>query len=374
MALINSQQAIGAVSDLLSSRLTSQTSANTVDVGRPEQAAAVAGPKFNLFLYQIDVDGHMRNQPLDRGQADPLWLVLRYLLTAFDTGSESDTVAAHELLGEGMLALHELNFLQPSAPELADNPEPLKITFDSADSELLSKVLQGTDVQYRISAAFQIRPVMIAPSVAPRYTLPVRTVGPPGSEGVLLLPTLGARLTSVTPERFTAGTSITITGRDVNASITDVRIGTETFAVSGASEGQVSTTVQVTTGLSAGNYTLCVSRTLVSGMVLCSDSLPVQLLPEVVSATPGLLTNTAGMVSGNLTIAGTRLGGPDDAIFVAFYRDGDVALMLEATGTVTQTSLLASVAIDDAIAAGNYFIILRVNGVQAVDAPQVVWS
>lgn len=374
MALVNSQQAIGAVSDLLSSRLTSLTSANTVDVGRPEQASSVAGPKFNLFLYQIDVDGHMRNQALDRGQADPLWLVLRYLLTAFDTGSESDTVAAHQLLGEGMLALHELNFLEPSTPELSDNPEPLKITFDSADSELLSKVLQGTDVQYRISAAFQIRPVMIAPSVAPRYTLPVRTVGPPGSEGVALLPTLGARLTSVTPERFTAGTVITVTGRDVNDAITDVRIGNETYAVTSASEGRVTTTVPLTTALSAGNYTLCVSRTLVSGMVLCSDSLAVQLLPEVVSATPGVLTSSAGMVSGDLTIAGTRLGGPDDAVFVAFYRDGDVALMLEATGAIAQTSLVVSVTIDDAIAAGNYFIIVRVNGVQAVDAPQVVWS
>jgi Pvc16 N-terminal domain/IPT/TIG domain len=374
MALVNSQQAIGAVSDLLSSRLTSLTTANTVDVGRPEQAASVAGPKFNLFLYQIGVDGHMRNQALDRGQADPLWLVLHYVLTAFDTGPESDSVAAHGLLGEGMLALHELNFLQPVAPELADNPEPLKITFDNADADLLSKVLQGTDVQYRLSVAFQVRPVMIAPSVAPRYTLPVRTVGPPGSEGVIMLPSLGARLTSVSPQRFTAGTAITVMGRDVNAAITDVRIGNETLAVTSASEGQVITTIPLATGLSAGSYALCVSRTLVSGMVLSSDTLAVQLLPDVVSATPGVLSNNAGMVSGDLNIAGTRLGGPDDAVFVAFYRDGDVALMLQVTGTVAQTSLVASVSGDDAIAAGNYFIIVRVNGVQAIDAPQVVWS
>ena len=377
MALVDSQQALGAVSELLSTQLTSLTSVATVDIGRPELALRTGGPKFNLFLYQIDIDGHLRSQPLDRGQAEPLWLVLRYLLTAFDTDPESDSRSAHELLGEGMLALHQINYLQPAALALADNPEPLKVSFDGADAELLSKVMQGTDEKYRLSMAFQVRPVMIAPSAVPRYTLPVRTVGPPGSEGVTVIPSLGARLTAVTPERFTLGAEITVEGRDLGVDYTEVRIGTETFAVTAAAAGRVSTTIGPATTLSAGNYALCVSRTLAGGMAFSSDSRAVQLLPEVLGATPGVpaaLVNNAGLVSGDLTLTGTRLGGPDDSIFVAFYRDGEVALMLEADGAVAQTSLAVSVAPDDAIPAGSYFIILRVNGVQAADAPQVVWS
>ncbi|MCH5373507.1 MAG: DUF4255 domain-containing protein, partial [Planctomycetes bacterium] len=108
MALADSKNAIGAVSNLLKSRLTVSTSATTVDIGRPEAAAATSGPKFNLFLYQVEIDGHLRNVPLDQGQPPPVWVVLHYLLTAFDAEKESDSIDAHELLGEGMLALHEL--------------------------------------------------------------------------------------------------------------------------------------------------------------------------------------------------------------------------------------------------------------------------
>src|SRR5688572_1681983 len=141
MALSDSKTAIGAVSELLRGQLIARTAATTVDVGRPETAAGGSGPKFNLFLYQVAVDGFLRHQPLDEGQQPPLWLVLHYLLTAFDTGSESDSINAHNLLGDGMLALQELNFLYPTVVALSENPEPLKITLDSADVELLSNIM-----------------------------------------------------------------------------------------------------------------------------------------------------------------------------------------------------------------------------------------
>jgi len=43
----------------------------------------------------------------------------------------------------------------------------MKITFDNATTELLSKVMQGTDEKYRFSAAFEVRPVMIAGTTPP---------------------------------------------------------------------------------------------------------------------------------------------------------------------------------------------------------------
>lgn len=380
MALVDSKQAIGAVSNLLRTKLIDNTSGTPVDVGRPDTAAATGGPKYNLFLYQVDVDGHLRNHSLDRGQPPPLWLVLRYLLTAFDEGKESDSIDAHNLLGEGMLALQELNFIHPPPTinsALTSNPEPLKVTFDSADSELLSKIMQGTDEKYRVSAAFQVRPVMIAPTVAPSYSLPVKTVGPPGNEGVVVIPSLGPRLESVEPQKFISGTELTIKGTDVNASITQVVIGDESFTVTDAIEGRIKTTVPSATALSAGSHPLYLLRELPGGMELKSDCLVVQLLPQVLGATPGLptaLTTTPDGVHGDLTINGNLLGGTDDSIFVAFYRDGAVALMLEAVGTAAQTSLVVTVTEDQALDAGDYYIIVRVNGAQATDAPEVNWS
>ena len=79
LALADSKQAIGAVGELLKNRLTLATNANTVDIGRPEEVSANNCPKLNIFLYQIDFDGQLRNYPLDEGQRAPLWIVLRYL-------------------------------------------------------------------------------------------------------------------------------------------------------------------------------------------------------------------------------------------------------------------------------------------------------
>jgi hypothetical protein len=47
---------------------------------------------------------------------------------------------------------------------LQDNPEPLKLSFDETTAELISKIMAGTDERYRLSMAFQVRPVMIVPA------------------------------------------------------------------------------------------------------------------------------------------------------------------------------------------------------------------
>ena len=56
--------------------------------------------------------------------------------------------------GLRLFSLQRLNYIHPANAALVDNPEPLKITFDRADAELLSKIMQGTDEKYRVSAAF----------------------------------------------------------------------------------------------------------------------------------------------------------------------------------------------------------------------------
>jgi hypothetical protein len=178
MALSDSKAAIGAVSNLLRERLSANTSASSVLVGRPEQApGGTTGSRLNLFLYQITYDQQMRNQPPERApggslQPPQLWLVLHYLLTAFDSDAESDTVPAHELLGEGLLALHAQPTLHPSVPALVGNPKSLRITFEEADPELLTKLMHGSEGHYRLSAAFQVSPVLVAGGEPPTPAIP----------------------------------------------------------------------------------------------------------------------------------------------------------------------------------------------------------
>ncbi len=373
MTLAASKDAIGEVTDLWRSRIATQAMVN-VDVGRPEAAAANAGPKLNLFLFQVEFDPHLKNHPLDEGQVPPLWMVLRYLLTAFDEGKDSDTVAAHKLLGQGLAALQELNFLHPSVAALLSNPEPLKITFDAADVELLSKIMQGSDEKYRISAAFQVRPVMIMPQSAPAYAPAVKTVGPPAAPGVVVIPSMGPRLVSLDPERFEAGAALTLRGDDVNSTVDQVWIGPLSFPVTAARAGEVKTLVPLDVTLSPGSYPVSVSRSLPSGRILESNAVVGTLLPTIGGVTVGPLTLNAGKLFGDVTFSGRRLGGVDDAIFVAFYREGAIALMLEATGTAAQTGLVAHVASAQALPPADYRLILRINGAQAIDAPQVHWA
>ena len=375
MALADSRSAIGAVGQLLQAQLAARTSVGIINVGRVEVAANSDGPKFNLFLYQVDIDGFLRNTRLDAGQRTPVWLALRYLLTAFDTGRDSDSVEAHNLLGEGMLALEELNYQRPSALPLADNPEPLKITFDSGDVELLSKIMQGSDERYRVSAAFQVRPVMIAPSAPPSYAPLVLSVGPTANEGVAVIPSLGPVLSEIEPETFEAGDTLTLRGEELGGAQL-ICVGDTQFAITAAPAGAVQANIPVDIDLSPGTYPVTAARELPSGRLFSSNALAATLRPSVATAVPVLpLTDDgSGNLHGQLTLTGSRLGGPTDSVFVAFWHNGSVALMLEATGVATQDSLTVTVPVDQALSPGAYRIILRANGAQARATPEVGWT
>jgi hypothetical protein len=382
MSLLDSQKAIGVVSELLRTRVSMRLSNMQVSVGRPEEATKTAGPKLNLFLYRVGFDGFLRNAVLDAGQQPPMWLVLHYLLTAFDDKSESDSSAAHSLFGRGLIALQELNFLRPNAPELAKNPEPLKITFDEADVELLSKVMQGTDEKYRVSAAFQVRPVMIMADQPASYAPLVKTVGPPlpnpppyDQTGVWVLPNLGPRLETLEPERSTLPANLTLTGGDLG-DVDQVQIGPLSIAADLPPGKAVTATIPATAALSAGSYPVTVTRPF-GGHVIRSNALLLHVLPKLSSVTASALASVHlpddPRVFGHLALSGERLGGVDDSIFVAFYGNGGLRFATEASGTAAQTSLDIDVPVGKALDPGTYRIILRVNGEQADDAISVNW-
>jgi hypothetical protein len=108
VALADSGRAIGPVTRLLRDHLIRR--GFDVSVGCPQDAArADTNDKLNLSLYEMCFDASMRNLAPD---PPPLWLTLKYLLTAFDAGKLSASATAHELLGCGLSELQELSFLR----------------------------------------------------------------------------------------------------------------------------------------------------------------------------------------------------------------------------------------------------------------------
>jgi len=389
MALADSGRALGAVTRLLQDHLIRR--GFDVSVGKPEDAAdSDTNAKLNLFLYETGFDPHLRNLPLQESTPPPLWLVLKFLLTAFDAGESSDTAAAHDLLGLGMSALHELNFLRLDALVSLDvrlalehNPEPLKLTFDESNADLLSKIMQGTDERYRLSVAFQVRPVMIVPGSLPRAALLVGidySTSPEtviGQEGVRIdvIPTLGARLARIEPERFEVGETLLLFGDDVGGSNMEVVLGDVALTIAErhvdrlviTAEGTSGTPIASGTTLSAGELPVVVRRRLSGGRTRSSNLLAARLLPTVTSA---------AFVAGDLRLQGRLLGSDSDDIIVLFYREAD-GVTVRRFDTVTSAPDQQTLTVAGAqatVPAGSYRVILRVNDQQAKSSPSVVVS
>ncbi|MNZ08656.1 hypothetical protein D3C78_254660 [compost metagenome] len=387
MALADSGRAIGAVTRLLQDHLIRR--GFDVSIGKPEDAAQNdSNEKLNLFLYETAFDPQLRNLSLRDGEPPPLWLVLKFLLTAFDIGESSDTAAAHDLLGRGMAALHELSFLPLDSlvaldvrQALEHNPEPLKLSFDESGADLLAKTMQGAEERYRLSVAFQVRPVMIVPASLPRgallvgvdySTTPETLIGREGVQ-VAVIPSMGSRLDRVEPARFEAGATLTLYGEDLNPSNLEVLLGNVQLSVVErqpqrlvvTAEGSPGSPIASGTTLSAGEMPLVVRRRLSPTRTRSSNLLAARLLPTL---------DSAALVGGDLHLQGTLLGTDSDDLMVLFYRESDgVTLHLfdEATTTADQQSLVVAGAAA-AVPAGSYRVILRVNNQQAKASPRVV--
>ncbi len=387
MALADSGTAIGAVTRLLQDHLIRR--GFVVSIGKPEDAAANdTSAKLNLFLYETAFDPHLRNLSLRDGEPPPLWLVLKFLLTAFDATESSDTALAHDLLGRGMATLHALNFLRldplvdPNVRlALENNPEPLKLTFDESNAELLSKIMQGTDERYRLSAAFQMRPVMIVPGALPKGSLlvgvdystaPETIIGRDGVQ-INVIPSMGARLDRVEPDRFEAGATLTLFGDDLSSSDMEVVLGDQMLTIVErqvtrlvvTAEGSSGTPIASGTTLSAGEIPLVVRRRLSPTRTRTSNLVAARLLPTL---------NSAALVAGDLQLQGVLLGDDTDDVMVLFYRESDgVTVHLFDTVVAAANQQTLSVAgAAAAVPAGSYRVILRVNNQQAKASPSVV--
>ncbi len=404
MALVDTGRAIGAVANLLIARLSTVAA---VSVGRLDQAPQ-NGPRLNLFLYESQFDPTLKNHSLDEGQPPPLWLVLKFLMTAFDALGESDSPEALDVLGQGLSALQQNSFLRFDgeganivAP-LADNPEDLKITFDDANSDLLSKLVSGADERYRLSVGFQVRPVMITTGEPASYSLlvgvdytkiPVATIGETGIQ-IPVIPSLGPTILEIEPSKFEVDSVVTIKGTDLHLSGLSVSLGPIDLPVVSQRPDKLSFKVDsaIATGdaISAGSHAIAVVQTLPTGRRRLSNVLVAGLIPTLdtaVIAGGTLVVNPAPpppkpqTAFATIDLTGVLLGTKDNDCFLALYRDGATLRLLDSfTDEETpappapvppQSAKRLRMVIEDAVPVGDYLVIYRVNGQQAKRGPVV---
>ncbi len=398
MALAETGKAIRAVTDAIADRLKTQTGLFCSSV-RPGPDANLGGTRLNIFLYEAQVDPSLKNVPLDDGARPPLWLVLKYLLTAFDTDNESDTAEAHEYLGQGMRALDEMSILPLSSTlnnldALTDNPEDLKISIDDANAELISKVMQGPDEKYRMSVAFQVRPVMIVGAGPPSHSLlvgvnytttPATLVGEAAIR-TPVIPSLGPSITEVSPAAFELGSTVTILGTDLHLSNLSVTLGPVELPVTMQQPDRLQFVVRedIANGstISAGSLPLSVGQLLPTGRVRASNVLIGNLIPNVTSvAVSGPVQHSGGPTPpmgwsyATIDVTGKLLGTDDDDSYLTLFRGASVGLIDNSTDTspagAPQTQRQFVMKKADAVPPGPYLAIYRVNRQQSVQSPEV---
>lgn len=362
MSVAHSKDAIGAVTQLLLNSLQ-KTTGVAVDVGRPESAAKATGQRFNLFLYRIGFDQNLHGTSLEEGHPAPLWAVLHYLLTAFEE-QDSDSVKAQQLLGLGLATLHSINFVEAPQQDVAlvNNPEPLRLTFTESDIDALAKLMNGD--AFRLSATFQVQPVMIAPNAkpAPEVIQPAL----PTAEQLASSHSIGPHITQLHPLNIECGQTITVYGHDIeNAEW--ILIGAQQLPVLHSRGGQVSAQMPLEPSIVPGAYPVSVARMMPNRKLRVSNALMGNLLPTISDI-------SAHKSQGKFTMHGYLLGGPSDDVSISLCQHGHTVLQLEVAGSTDQTRLTVHLPADVSLPDGSYQLMLRVNGAQAAQSPLMDWA
>jgi hypothetical protein len=230
---------------LMGANVTLRVTTLPPDDGRVDEADGV-----NLFLYRVSESPFSKNIEWRGDRAGsvkskrpPLALSLHYLLTAYakkGDGTAQDDITAHQILGNALSILHEnavLNDIHDSefdadlninfAAELRSSFEKVTISPVPISMEEFSKIWTGLSKAYRLSVAYEVSLVQIAPLNPPP------TPGPPVQKTGLTVTTIGRpQIASISPVSGPVLTDITIKGSGFKAlgMTTTVTIGEEQFA------------------------------------------------------------------------------------------------------------------------------------------------
>lgn len=332
--------------------------------------------RVNLFLYHTQMNSAWRNmdaprqvKPNESGHP-PLALDLFYLLTAYERADGDSSVLAHRLLGRAMLVLHDHPLLgadeiRAVVPEndLADQIERVRITPQPMSLEELSKLWMIFQTGYRISAAYQASLVLIDSRRASRTPLPVLTRGEDDS-GVTaqpdMVPPFPALLAVNPPEGQTGvriGEELTLHGVHLGGDSVAVRFTTTRLASPHleAASGTAKEVKVTVPNVLAGSYTVAIRVSKGGQLDRFTNEFPLQIAPRITDIAP--TTAAAGNLALTLKCAPDVL--PDQRAALLF---GDREIPANAHATPTDT---LSFDIAD-VAAGEYFLRLRVDGVDSL--------
>lgn len=184
----------------------------------------------NLFLYQLSEHPFLKNAPWSGDRAHltgssrpPLALTLQYILTGYAkkvANSAQDDITAHQVLGNAMSILHDypvLNDIHDSefdadvdaqfAAELRQSYDKVKISLLPISIDEFSKIWTGFSKAYRLSVAYEVSLVQIAPLV------PVTLPPPAAQRPVVRANAIGLpSIASVDPPSGPVGVQVKLSG------------------------------------------------------------------------------------------------------------------------------------------------------------------
>lgn len=359
----------------------------TVTILPPDTARGTNNAnQLNLFLYQVLPNAAWRNMNIPSQVAPgetgnpPLALTMHYLLTAFGRDNDTTLPFGHQLLGRAMSILYDHAVLGPdeirsatavSLPgsDLDKQVERVRITLQPMSLEEISKLWSGLVTQYRLSVGYEVSVALIESTLPKKTPLPVLTRGA-GDKGVTsqpsLIPPFPAIDAILFPNAQTSarlGDTIVLTGNNLDG--TNVGLVFSHPLLTAPIEiapqpGGTSTQVPVAipnqpATWPAGFYT-------------------VRLLVQRPGETSRRATNELSFaVAPRIAVAPATAAGPNITYTVtcgpeAWPDQGAVLLLgdreVAAQPHVTQTATLTFPAQN--LSAGDYFVRLRVDGVDSL--------
>jgi hypothetical protein len=195
----------------------------------PHEVTASNDLRINVFLYQAEIDGALRNTdpisavPGERGQPS-LPLILHYLITPY--APNADDIQAHRLLGGALQALHSHPELTPAdladaAPysDISRQVESVRVCWQPLEEKDIYSLWSTFQAPYRVSTAFELRVVLIDAVTAGQAALPVLRRGSDG-RGPVVSATVGyPEIAAVLPPR---GQPSALTGDQVRLAGTEL--------------------------------------------------------------------------------------------------------------------------------------------------------
>lgn len=349
----------------------------------PEKARDGNSNQLNLFLYQTTPNAAWRNwdlpqqiKPGETGQP-PLALNLFYLVTAY--GQNDDDLLGHRLLGQAMSILHDHAVLSPTeiqaalvGNDLHEQIERVRITPQPLPLEEMSKLWTMLQAQYRISVAYEVAVVLINSTRPVKTPLPVLTRGA-NDQGITsrpdLIPPFPTLLSIAPPKQQPSaklGDVLTIMGHHLDGATVRLQFTHPHLANPIALEPQpgntaTDLTVQLPdapTQWIAGFYTVVAVIQQPQQPDRTTNELPLSLAPSLLTIAPNpALRDASG--GATLTVTCKPQVQPNQRVSLLV---GDLETLAQPR-TDTTSTLVFNIG---PIAAGDYFVRLRVDGIDSL--------